>query len=761
LSRSFNDHTDIGEWVVMGTVTQGGNTYIVYNAADSASQLIVDIDVHVSADLLRPPSANVNLTAIAQGSGGFVINGEQAYENSGFSVSSAGDVNGDGLADLIVGAPFENFGAGYRGRSYVVFGKTSGGAVDLSALSSDNSTLGFVMNGQPNPKFDRSGFSVSSAGDVNGDGLADLIVGAPDGFSGTVPFVGLSYVVFGKTSGSALDLSMLTSGSSTAGFVINGQSAGDRSGYSVASAGDVNGDGLADLIIGAPYSGHSTGRSYVVYGKTSGSVVDLSALTSGNSTSGFVINGQSNDWSGASVSSAGDVNGDGLADLIIGAPHDLYAFGRKSESYVIFGKTSGSAVDLSALTSGSGTAGFLINGEDDPHGIGLSVSDAGDVNGDGLADLIVGAAPGWEDRERRSYVVFGKTSGSAVELSALTSGGSSQGFVINGRGRYYSVSSAGDVNGDGLADLIIGAYDGIYYRTGDFYVVYGKASGSAVDLSALTSGASTAGFVIKPEGLSDTYGLAVSSAGDVNGDGFADLIVGVPEKDPAAGEDAGRSYVIFGGAAGVTQWVFDTAAGDAIGTAAAETLTGTSGNNQIVAGAGNDTLIGAGGADVLYGGAGNDVITVNASNVAALTQTGNSQAIMRVDGGSGIDTLKLDGAGITLDLAAINEPVIQNIDIVDLTGSGNNSVTLTLTDVLQLGQANTFNGGTGAAGLGAAVIKQQLMIAGNAGDVVTLSDLASWTAAGTTTYSGQTYTIYNHGTAAGQLLIDTDVVVHA
>jgi hypothetical protein len=149
-------------------------------------------------------------------------------------------------------------------------------------------------------------------------------------------------VVFGKTNTTAIDLSSLTSGSSTAGFVINGQAGSDYSGWSVSSAGDVNGDGLADVIVGAyesdPAAGTNAGRSYVVFGKTATAAVNLSAVAAG--TGGFVINGQcADDSSGRSVSSAGDINGDGLADLIVGARlSDPVAGTNAGRSYVVFGK---------------------------------------------------------------------------------------------------------------------------------------------------------------------------------------------------------------------------------------------------------------------------------------------------------------------------------------------------------------------------------------------------------------------------------------
>ncbi|OJA03415.1 integrin alpha, partial [Bathymodiolus thermophilus thioautotrophic gill symbiont] len=363
-----------------------------------------------------------------------------------------------------------------------------------------------------------------------------------------------SYVVFGKTNESAVNLSVIAAG--TGGFVINGENANDFSGYSVSSAGDVNGDGLDDLIVGAyhadPSSGNNAGKSYVVFGKTNESAVNLSVIASG--TGGFVINGENvDDWSGLSVSSAGDVNGDGLDDLIVGAYFaDPDNKDKAGKSYVIFGKKDKTAVNLSAIAASSGMGGFVINGENVDDWSGHSVSSAGDVNGDGLDDLIVGAYladPSGTNDAGESYVVFGKKDKAAVDLSVIALG--TGGFVINGEnaGDYsgVSVSSAGDVNGDGLDDLIVGAHQADpdnKSNAGKSYVVFGKTNGSAVDLSAIASG--TGGFVINGENIDDGSGISVSSAGDVNGDGLDDLIVGAYQANPNSKDDAGKSYVVFG-----------------------------------------------------------------------------------------------------------------------------------------------------------------------------------------------------------------------
>ena len=197
---------------VMLALTQNNVSYQVYNSDTGLAQVLVADGLTSTVQTTALPP--IELSAIAAGNGGFVINGQCTGDQSGWSVASAGDVNGDGLADLIVGAPkTDPAGSSSAGRSYVVFGTSGSMAVDLSAIAAGSG--GFVINGQC--LNDYSGWSVAGAGDVNGDGLADLIVGAP--FSSAE--AGRSYVVFGNTAGMAVDLSAVAAGSG--GFVIKGQ----------------------------------------------------------------------------------------------------------------------------------------------------------------------------------------------------------------------------------------------------------------------------------------------------------------------------------------------------------------------------------------------------------------------------------------------------------------------------------------------------------------------------------------------------------
>jgi hypothetical protein len=288
---------------------------------------------------------------------GFVISGWQAGEESGTSVSSAGDFNGDGKADMLVSAYFNDTAGTNAGMTYVVLGKTGNVAVDLENIK--NNVGGFAIKGENISDF--SGVSVSSGGDINGDGLGDIIIGAVIGGSAnTNPYSGKTYVVFGRnTANATIDLGQVAAG--VGGFAIVSNTADEQSGHSVSSAGDINGDGLADIILGAPFKtesgGVNTGHSFVVYGKSSTTQVNLTDV--GNNIGGFAIIGQgAQDLSGYSVGAAGDVNGDGLADLIVGAhgydaAHSNVQTGR---SYIIFGSKTGAFAAGSAVDNAGTSA---------------------------------------------------------------------------------------------------------------------------------------------------------------------------------------------------------------------------------------------------------------------------------------------------------------------------------------------------------------------------------------------------------------------
>ena len=427
------------------------------------------------------------------GINGFVISGESAYDYAGWSVSAAGDVNADGVDDVIIGA-FRASNSTRAGKGYVIFGKRSGFEPFL-ALDSLNGTNGFVLIGEAG--YDNLGYSVSSAGDVNGDKVDDVIIGAPFASVNGLRS-GKSYVIFGKRSGfsSVLNLASLNG---TNGFVLTGEAAGDRAGTAVSGAGDVNGDGVDDVIIGAPYAnatvaGLTTGKAYVVFGKSSSFASPL-ALSSLNGKNGLVLTGEApGDYLGWSVSGAGDVNGDKVDDVLIGAPKAGLAGSMIGKSYVIFGQTS-EFVRLFPLTNLNGGNGFVVTGPAAGDAFGYSVKGVGDVNGDGFADVIIGAPYAVTNgtKSGKSYVIYGRASKfpAAIDLSHSSTGGIVLIGEADGDRLGWSVSGAGDFNGDKIDDMIVGAPRADTESTGltsvgKSYVVFGVP---APPSSSLSSGA--------------------------------------------------------------------------------------------------------------------------------------------------------------------------------------------------------------------------------------------------------------------------------
>jgi len=431
-------------------------------------------------------SGPVDLASV-DGTDGFVMPGIDPFGESGTSVGSAGDINGDGFDDIFVTAPrADSPGSSRNGVSYVIFGNEtvgSSGTIDFATL---NGTNGFAINGVDSG--DNTGRSAALAGDVNNDGFDDLIVGASVADPNGIDRTGASYVIFGGPSVGSSGVLELSTLNGTNGYIIPGMNDGDRCGHSVSSAGDVNGDGIDDLLIGAHYADpngiNRAGETYVVFGSASAGSSGVFDLSSLNGSNGFTIQGiNDDDRSGSSVSSAGDVNGDGFDDLLIGAPYaDPFGNSAAGECYVVFGAPTVGATGTVDLSTLNGSNGFAMNGLHAVDLCGTSVSSAGDINNDGISDIVIGAyrvnAYGTDSGE--SYVIYGRPSlGSAglVNLSALNG---TNGFSIIGSTHHeysgFPVSSGGDINGDGMDDLLIGAY-----RAGKNYVIFGRNESCIAD----------------------------------------------------------------------------------------------------------------------------------------------------------------------------------------------------------------------------------------------------------------------------------------
>ena len=649
-------------------------------------------------------AANILLTDVAGATGFRVVGASPGGTNFGSAIKPAGDVNGDGFEDVIVGAYYENVNAG---AAYVLFGKSNGFSPppDLDNLTA---TDGFVIRGVnggiPGPA-DYAGTAVSGAGDVNGDGFDDILV-ATARYSATANG-STGYVIFGKANNTAVNLSDIDAGASESlGFRLSGfgSTPDFNAANAAATGGDLNGDGFDDLVFGAPKTNvgasYGVGAAYVVFGKENGfsnlNVTDLDGSNGFRFTDSQAVGDASNlAYIGSSVSLSGDINGDGFDDLIVGAPKfNAVDYGESpgydGKVFVIFGRTSFSAtVEVNSLTGPTGfTATGVIN---ERAATGAAVSSGGDVNGDGIDDFVVGA-PGSYDYahvEGRAYVVFGKTNlGSSGSLNLTQISGTS-GFILDGAANYdvagTSVSVTGDINGDGFDDVVIGAPTinsmsvAPDATNGQVYVVFGGRNVSTTAPGNLSSLNGVTGFKLSGSG-SYHAGQRVTSGVDLNGDGFDDIFIGEPYSTP------GAVTVFFGTDFGLNNGVGgDGELGNGrqqISDSAAETLTASQGSGAadiLVGGGGNDTLISDGGSDVLIGGSGDDVLTANLANFS-------NPNVPRFDGGTGVDTLTGDTSfgSASIDLTVIPGNRINDIEVIDLEDAATQTLTLNLSTVLAI-----------------------------------------------------------------------------
>ena len=345
------------------------------------------------------------------GAYGIVIDGESPEDKSGYAVANAGDINGDGFDDVAIGAPYADPNGGSSGRVYVVYGGEGpwqGGTLDLSDVASGSG--GIAIDGEASN--DYAGVSVDGAGDVNGDGYDDLVIGAvladPNGSAS-----GRAYVVYGAGDLGAGPIQLSDVAAGTGGFAVNGEAASDNAGRGVAGAGDVNDDGYADIVVGAPGHAGDSGRAYIVFGSASvgTSPLELSAIASGSG--GILLDGGSpGDYAGWSVDAAGDANLDGLADVVVSAHARDTAATDAGVAYLVFGGDHPGLTTDATILQGVDTAdegGFSMIGEAAYDRAARAIRGVGDVNGDDVPDLLVGAAyadPGGSS-SGRAYLVLG------------------------------------------------------------------------------------------------------------------------------------------------------------------------------------------------------------------------------------------------------------------------------------------------------------------------------------------------------------------
>ena len=446
----------------------------------------------------------------------------------GWAVGAAGDVDGDGFADVVVGARFFSSGTSEQGAAFVYRGGATG--IQSGGPSTAHAEIESTV-----PQSSLGG-SVDSAGDVNGDGYGDVIIGSRL-FDAGEPFEGAAFVFHGGPGGLASGEAL-----ATADTVLRSAQSGSEFGSTVAGAGDVNGDGYSDVIVGASRyddGEEDEGAAFIFLGGPSG-IADATPATAHT-----VLQSNVPDLPlfGAVVSGVGDLNGDGYADVAVGAGSLENTLRLEGATFVYLGGYGG-------IPDGDpSTADAVIWGGDDFAQLPTSIGTAGDVNGDGYSDLLLGSL---------SYAAPGAMAGGAAFLfhggpAGLSSGDTSlaDGTILNlqaGSLFGWSTEWAGDVNGDGYDDAIVGAsqWSNGEATEGAAFVFLGSAGGIGNQTTA------SADSFLEGNQVSGLFGSSVAGAGDVNGDGFGDVVVSAESYEYGGGPSGeGALFVFHGSAAGI------------------------------------------------------------------------------------------------------------------------------------------------------------------------------------------------------------------
>ncbi|HET6633330.1 MAG TPA: integrin alpha [Rhodanobacteraceae bacterium] len=531
-----------------------------------------------AAALAAPTLDSISLPGIS-GSTGARFNTGITSDALGQSVAIIGDINNDGTDDLMIGAPATENVPNSPGRAYVVFGRQGGFSSPLQ-LGSLNGSNGFVLLDTAYQDF-MLGWRSAAAGDVNGDGVDDLLVSVPYAAVGGRTLAGKVFVVYGRKGvaggagsfGASLELSTM---SSADGFEIDGAVHDDRIGFAAAGAGDFNGDGYDDIIIGPGAAGDTAHDDvYIVFGGP--------AITGPISIAGIPANGrgfklvgpvdaEGNPPPGAAaigsvVAGIGDVNDDGHDDVAIGAPNlpidnSLYPQGK---TWVVFGRVGCTTCQLDLATLGGGD-GVQLDGSTAGAASGSALDGIGDINGDTIDDFIIGA-PKEAAYAGGAYVIFGSGSLGSAKLGDMVTAGKAIHFTDNGYNTNAgaAVAGVGDVNGDGVPDFMVGipgAEDsGESGPHGSAVVIFGRQGNSWSPTIPLTDSAALGGGMllrgvasIDPAQRGDMSDvMSVAGGGDINHDGRDDMLVGAPYATLAPKENPddpptwiGAAYAVYG-----------------------------------------------------------------------------------------------------------------------------------------------------------------------------------------------------------------------
>lgn len=507
-----------------------------------------------STTLYNDTYLNITLNA----SRGFVVQtNNDTAGHFGTHTCGIGDFNADGIEDVAISAYSASpLGRTSAGVVYIIYGRRGNTVTTFDPNVSLSISQGLQIYGSM--ASDLLGVTLNSAGDVNSGGIPDIITGASTASPLGRSQAGIAYVCYGKKGGYSANIDLNNTLPISQGFRILGGLSGDLLRKSVNSAGDFNDDGVTDIIVGSALSSSAPGKAYLIYGQAGGMSSDIDVNLTLSASQGFRILVEYT--TSISVAPGGDFNGDGIADVIIGVPTAATRGNSNGGStYVVYGTKAGYFGDFDLTATTNTSQRFKIVGcTSPPRGmitityLGYDVSSAGDFNGDNITDNIIGAAAGGRGYYGTgvAVIIYGVQGGITADINMNNGLSTSSGFYIKNTNSGYfgcAVKNLGDINNDGIADVLIGAFATAVNgnsNVGYAVALYGQSGNSTTSFDINAGFSNTQGFQMFGAGPSFSLGRSVGVV-DFNGDGINDILVGSPGASYDTDGTDGAFYLLY------------------------------------------------------------------------------------------------------------------------------------------------------------------------------------------------------------------------